>query len=40
MNAAVSGNVLGTAPIVSMPHWGSILTDGEVNRLIAYIGTL
>jgi mono/diheme cytochrome c family protein len=36
----VSGSVLGKAPIVSMPHWGSILTDGEVNQLIAYIGTL
>jgi hypothetical protein len=23
-----------------MPHWGSILTDAEVNQLIAYIGTL
>jgi len=36
----VSGSVLGKAPIVSMPHWGSILTDAEVNQLIAYIGTL
>ena len=36
----VSGSVIGKAPIVSMPHWGSILTDAEVNQLIAYIGTL
>jgi mono/diheme cytochrome c family protein len=36
----VSGSVLGKAPIVSMPHWGSILTDADVNQLIAYIGTL
>jgi len=36
----VSGSVLGKPPIVSMPHWGSILTDAEVSQLIAYIGTL
>jgi mono/diheme cytochrome c family protein len=36
----VSGSVLGKAPIVSMPHWGSILTDAQVNQLIVYIGTL
>jgi mono/diheme cytochrome c family protein len=36
----VSGSVLGKQPIVSMPHWGSVLTDAEVNQLIAYIGTL
>ena len=36
----VSGSVIGKAPIVSMPHWGSILTDAQVNQLIAYIGTL
>jgi mono/diheme cytochrome c family protein len=36
----VSGSVLGKAPIVSMPHWGTILTDAEVAQLIAYIGTL
>jgi mono/diheme cytochrome c family protein len=36
----VSGSVLGRAPIVSMPHWGGILTDAQVNALIAYLGTL
>jgi mono/diheme cytochrome c family protein len=36
----VSGSVLGKPPIVSMPHWGGILTDAEVNQLIAYINTL
>jgi mono/diheme cytochrome c family protein len=36
----VSGSVLGKPPIVSMPHWGGVLTDAEVNELIAYIGTL
>ena len=35
-----SGSVLGNAPIVSMPHWGGILTDTEVNQLIAYIDSL
>jgi len=36
----VSGSVLGKPPIVSMPHWGGILTDAQVNQLIAYINTL
>ena len=36
----VSGSVIGKPPIVSMPHWGSILTDTQVNQLIAYIATL
>jgi mono/diheme cytochrome c family protein len=36
----ISGSVIGKQPIVSMPHWGSILTDTEVNQLIAYIATL
>jgi mono/diheme cytochrome c family protein len=35
-----SGSVLGKAPIVSMPHWGGILTDAEVRQLVAYIDTL
>jgi mono/diheme cytochrome c family protein len=35
-----SGSVLGKAPIVSMPHWGGILTDAEVNQLVAYIDSL
>jgi mono/diheme cytochrome c family protein len=36
----VSGSVLGKHPIVSMPHWGGILTQTEINDLIAYINTL
>jgi mono/diheme cytochrome c family protein len=32
--------VLGKAPIVSMPHWGSILTDRQIAQLVAYISTL
>jgi mono/diheme cytochrome c family protein len=35
-----SGSVLGRAPIVSMPHWGTILTDRQIAQLIAYIDTL
>jgi mono/diheme cytochrome c family protein len=35
-----SGSVLGRAPIVSMPHWGGILSQADVNALIAYLGTL
>jgi mono/diheme cytochrome c family protein len=35
-----SGSVLGKAPIVSMPHWGTILTDRQIAQLIAYIDTL
>jgi len=35
-----SGSVLGKAPIVSMPHWGSILTDRQIAQLVAYISTL
>ena len=36
----VSGSVIGKHPIVSMPHWGGILTPAEINDLIAYIDTL
>ncbi len=36
----VSGSVIGRAPIVSMPHWGGILTDRQVSQLIAYLNTL
>jgi mono/diheme cytochrome c family protein len=32
--------VLGRAPIVSMPHWGGILTDQELKALVAYLKTL
>jgi cbb3-type cytochrome c oxidase subunit III len=35
-----SGSVLGRAPIVSMPHWGGILTDAQLQALAAYIKTL
>jgi len=35
-----SGSVIGRAPIVSMPHWGGILTDAELQALVAYIKTL
>ena len=34
-----SGSVIGRAPIVSMPHWGTILTDRQIAQLIAYIAT-
>jgi len=34
------GSVLGKQPIVSMPHWGGVLTDAEISQLIAYIETL
>jgi mono/diheme cytochrome c family protein len=36
----VSGSVLGRAPIVSMPHWGGILTPAELDALVAYLATL
>ncbi len=35
-----SGSVLGRAPIVSMPHWGGILSDAQLQALTAYIKTL
>ncbi|MEP6641890.1 MAG: c-type cytochrome [Gaiellales bacterium] len=35
-----SGSVIGRAPIVSMPHWGGILTQTDVDALIAYLATL
>lgn len=35
-----SGSVIGRAPIVSMPHWGGILTSAELRQLVAYIKTL
>jgi len=35
-----SGSVIGRAPIVSMPHWGGILSAAQVNALVAYIKTL
>jgi mono/diheme cytochrome c family protein len=35
-----TGSVLGRAPIVSMPHWGGILTEADYEALVAYIDTL
>jgi mono/diheme cytochrome c family protein len=35
-----SGSVIGKAPIVSMPHWGGVIPQGDVNALIAYLKTL
>jgi cbb3-type cytochrome c oxidase subunit III len=35
-----SGSVIGRAPIVSMPHWGGILSRQDVDALIAYLATL
>jgi mono/diheme cytochrome c family protein len=35
-----SGSVIGRAPIVSMPHWGGILSRRELKALVAYIKTL
>jgi cbb3-type cytochrome c oxidase subunit III len=35
-----SGSVIGRAPIVSMPHWGGILSDQDLAALVAYLKTL
>jgi len=35
-----SGSVIGKAPIVSMPHWGGILTAHDLKALVAYLKTL
>ena len=35
-----SGSVIGRAPIVSMPHWGGILSPKQLDELIAYLATL
>jgi mono/diheme cytochrome c family protein len=35
-----SGSVIGRAPIVSMPHWGGILSDSQLHALAEYIKTL
>ena len=35
-----SGSVIGKAPIVSMPHWGGIIPQRDVDALIAYLKTL
>ena len=35
-----SGSVIGRAPIVSMPHWGGIIPDSQLQALAAYLKTL
>lgn len=35
-----SGSVIGKQPIVSMPHWGGIIPDRDLNALVAYLKTL
>jgi mono/diheme cytochrome c family protein len=35
-----SGSVIGKAPIVSMPHWGGILSSRQIAQLTAYLKTL
>ena len=35
-----SGSVIGHAPIVSMPHWGGIISNGHLRDLVAYLKTL
>ena len=35
-----SGSVIGKPPIASMPHWGGIIPDEDLNDLVAYLKTL
>jgi mono/diheme cytochrome c family protein len=35
-----SGSVIGRAPIVSMPHWGGIIPNQQLQALVAYLKTL
>jgi cbb3-type cytochrome c oxidase subunit III len=35
-----SGSVIGRSPIVSMPHWGGIIPNDQLQALVAYIKTL
>ena len=35
-----SGSVIGKQPIVSMPHWGSVIPDRNLKALVAYLKTL
>jgi cbb3-type cytochrome c oxidase subunit III len=39
-NVIRSGSVIGRAPIVSMPHWGGILSNADLAALVAYLKTL
>ena len=34
-----SGSVIGKPPITSMPHWGGIIPDEDLNDLVAYLKT-
>jgi mono/diheme cytochrome c family protein len=35
-----SGSVIGQPPITSMPHWGGIISDENLDALVAYLKTL
>lgn len=35
-----SGSVIGRAPIVSMPHWGGIISTEDLQALVAYLKKL
>jgi mono/diheme cytochrome c family protein len=35
-----SGSVIGKPPITSMPHWGGIISDEDLDALVAYLKTL
>lgn len=35
-----SGSVIGRAPIVSMPHWGGIISNRDLVALVVYLKTL
>jgi mono/diheme cytochrome c family protein len=35
-----SGSVLGRPPIASMPHWGGIISNQDLEALVAYLKTL
>jgi mono/diheme cytochrome c family protein len=35
-----SGSVIGRAPIVSMPHWGGIISNQDLHDLVEYLKTL
>jgi mono/diheme cytochrome c family protein len=35
-----SGSVIGKPPITSMPHWGGIIPNEDLNALVAYLKTL
>jgi mono/diheme cytochrome c family protein len=40
INVIRSGSVIGKAPIVSMPHWGGIIPQPQLQALVAYLKTL